>query len=130
MEPKKLHRIMLVEDEPDIRAVCELALETDPQLDVRVYPDAKSAHADFDAFDPDLVLLDVMMPGEDGPTMMERMREEGRLEDTSVVFLTAKAQPDEVRLYLEMGAIGVIEKPFDPLSLSERIRKIWSQQYG
>jgi DNA-binding response OmpR family regulator len=130
MEPKKLHRIMLVEDEPDIRAVCELALETDSHLEVSVYPDAKSAHADFDAFDPDLVLLDVMMPGEDGPTMMERLREEGRLEDTSVVFLTAKAQPDEVRLYLEMGAIGVIEKPFDPLSLSERIRKIWSQQYG
>jgi DNA-binding response OmpR family regulator len=130
MRPEKLQRIMLVEDEPDIRAVCELALDTDAGLEVRSYADAKSADLDWETFQPELLLLDVMMPGEDGPTMMQRLLKTGKLDNTSVIFLTAKAQPDEVRRYLELGAIGVIEKPFDPLGLPARIREIWSQHHG
>ena len=130
LKPDVLHRVMLVEDEPDIRAVCELALATDEMLDVRTFGDARSADREFEAFRPQLLLLDVMMPGEDGPAMMQRLGESGRLEETSVIFLTAKAQPDEVQVYVEMGAIGVIEKPFDPLSLPQQIRKIWRQQHG
>lgn len=130
IKPDVLQRVMLVEDEPDIRAVCELALATDEMLDVRTFGDARAAEQEFEAFRPQLLLLDVMMPGEDGPAMMQRLGDSGRLEETSVIFLTAKAQPDEVQVYVEMGAIGVIEKPFDPLSLPQQIRKIWRHQHG
>lgn len=125
-----LQRIMLVEDEPDIRALCELVLDMDEQFDVRAYADSYTACADFEAVAPQLVLLDVMMPGEDGPAMLRRLREAGELAETSVIFLTARAQPGDVQRYIEMGAIGVIEKPFDPLRLSTQIRRIWGDYHG
>lgn len=77
------------------------------------------------AFAPDLVLLDVMMPAMDGPDTLRAMRRIESLAATPVVFMTAKAQPDEVASYRAIGAVDVIVKPFDPMSLCERIREIW-----
>jgi len=77
---------------------------------------------------PDLILLDVMMPEMDGPATLAKLRLGGASAAIPVVFMTAKAQPGEMRRYLELGAIGVISKPFDPMSLSAEIRAIWDKQ--
>ena len=74
---------------------------------------------------PDLVLLDVMMPGTDGPTTLQRMRADPRFANIPVVFVTAKAMPAEVARFRELGAVAVIAKPFDPLQFGQQIVAIW-----
>lgn len=75
-------------------------------------------------FKPDLILLDVMMPGMDGPTTFKKIRENPALAHTPVIFMTAKGQPGEVESYCKLGAAGVISKPFDPMTLPSEIREI------
>jgi putative two-component system response regulator len=77
---------------------------------------------------PDLVLLDVMMPGMDGPTTMSRMRADPALAGIPVVFMTAKAMPQEITRFRQLGAIGVIPKPFDPMRLSEQVFALWENR--
>lgn len=121
-----LERIMLVEDEEDIRAVAELALEAVGGFTLKACPSGACALSNLDAYQPQLILLDVMMPEMDGPSTLRAIRERPDFRDTPVVFMTAKVQPDEVNEYLAQGAAGVIPKPFDPMTLSDRIRDIWA----
>jgi two-component system OmpR family response regulator len=80
------------------------------------------------AFKPDLILLDVMMPGMDGIETFELLKEIPEIEATPIVFMTAKAMQDEVKRYLSIGAAAVIPKPFDPLTLPDQLREIWDRQ--
>ena len=73
------------------------------------------------AFAPDLILLDVMMPGMDGPTTLKALRQIESLSQTPVAFMTAKIQPNEIAEYKLLGAIDVIPKPFDPMTLSKQV---------
>jgi CheY-like chemotaxis protein len=74
---------------------------------------------------PDLILMDVMMPGLDGPATLKRMRESTSINEIPVIFLTAKFLPAEVAHFFQLGAIGVIGKPFDPLKLGDEILGLW-----
>ncbi len=76
----------------------------------------------------DLLLLDVMMPGMDGPTTLKALREIPATAQTPVIFMTAKVQAAEVASYKELGALEVIPKPFDPMELSAQIQRIWEAQ--
>jgi CheY-like chemotaxis protein len=77
-----------------------------------------------------LVLLDVMMPGMDGPATLCRLQELPSMEGIPVVFMTAKVQPQEVQEYLALGAVEVVAKPFDPMTLPTTLREIWSRPRG
>ena len=79
---------------------------------------------------PDVVLLDVMMPGMDGPTTLRRLREQASTAAIPVVFVTAKVQHHEVQRYLDLGAVGVIAKPFDPMKLPDEVRAIMARVRG
>jgi CheY-like chemotaxis protein len=81
-------------------------------------------------FAPDFILLDVMMPGMDGPQTLERLRELVDIGEVPVAFMTAKVQPGEVAHYRSLGALDVIVKPFDPMQLAAQIRQIWSRRHG
>ena len=120
-----LQRIMLVEDEEDIRAVAELALEAVGGFTVKTCGSGVFALESLDVFKPQLILLDVMMPGMDGPSTLRAIRERSEFENIPVIFITAKVQPEEVKGYLKAGAVDVISKPFDPMRLPEKIRDIW-----
>lgn len=122
----ELHRIMYVEDDPDIQAVAKMALEMVGGFTVRICSSGEEALREAAAFEPDLVLLDVMMPGMDGLETFNRLREEEDLADVPVVFLSAKVQPNEVAQYMSLGARDVIAKPFDPMALADRVRTIWN----
>jgi two-component system, OmpR family, response regulator len=120
-----LLRILFVEDDPDIQIVAKIALEALGGFTVLACSSGAEALAEVDGFAPDLVLLDVMMPGMDGPTTLAALRELPVGRDVPVIFMTAKVQAQEVFRYHALGAEEVIAKPFDPMVLSDRVRAIW-----
>jgi two-component system, OmpR family, response regulator len=124
-----LQRILYVEDEPDIQQVAEVALEMVGGFTLNTCSSGEEAMKEAVAFKPELFLLDVMMPGMDGPTTLKALREEPSLVDIPVIFMTAKVQPSEVVELKSLGAIAVIPKPFDPMELANQIRTIWQQHY-
>lgn len=122
-----LQRILYVEDEPDIQAVAKLALEMVGGFTVKVCSSGAEAVRDAAGFQPDMILLDVMMPEMDGPTTLQALRAQPELSETPVAFMTAKVQTAEVEHYKSLGARDVIAKPFDPMKLADQVRSIWEQ---
>jgi len=115
----------MIEDEPDIQTVARLSLESVGGFKVDICSSGQEALDNVLQIKPDLILLDVMMPGMDGPTTLQELKKIPELSDTPVIFMTAKVQPQEVQQYKELGAIDVIPKPFDPMALSDNVRTIW-----
>lgn len=122
-----LKKIMLVEDDADIRTVAQLSLETLGGFELRLAPSGQEALDLAPAFAPDLFILDVMMPGLDGPGTLAGLRRIPALASTPVIFMTAKVQPQEVAHLKSLGALEIISKPFDPMTLPEQVRAIWSR---
>lgn len=125
---EELKKVLYVEDDADIRMIATLALETVGGLQLKACPSGAEALAAAPAFAPDLLLLDVMMPGLDGPATLVKLRELPGTAATPVVFMTAKVQASEVEAYKAMGAIGVITKPFDPMTLAAQVRELWAKR--
>lgn len=123
----QLHKILMVEDDPDIQAVASLALEAVGGFEVAVCSGGREALARVDDFAPDLVVLDVMMPGMDGPTVLGSLRARPATAHLPVVFMTAKAQAHEIASYKSLGALDVVTKPFSPMTLSDTLLSIWNR---
>ena len=128
MSESGLKRILYVEDEADIQAVAQLALETVGGYTLAVCSSGKEALAQAAAFAPDLLLLDVMMPEMDGPSTLLALRGLEATATTPAIFMTAKVQPSEVAQYKALGALDVIAKPFDPMGLATEIQRIWDNR--
>ena len=116
-------RILYVDDEPDIRLIVEMSLKMRPGTEVRTAESGEHAldllrRGDWQA---DLIMVDVMMPGLTGPDVLARLRADPRFDGVPVVFVTARARPQDVRDYIDQGAKGVITKPFDPISLADQV---------
>lgn len=120
-----LNKVLYCEDEPDIRTVAEIALVNVAGLQVRVCEHGGLAVDAAREFQPDLILLDVMMPNLDGPGTLQALRREPDLAHIPVVFMTAKAMPGEIATLKALGAAEVIAKPFDPMLLGATLRTIW-----
>lgn len=116
-------RILYVDDEADIREVAELALSLDPEFEVRSCSSGEEALTVAPEWKPDLILLDVMMPFMDGPTTLMKLRKEPATADIPVVFITARAQTEEMQKFRSIGGAGVIAKPFDPMKLAGTVRQ-------
>lgn len=115
-------RILYVDDDPDIREVALMALELDGGLEVRACASGADALAQAPTFKPALILLDVMMPQMDGPATLAGLRADPRTAGVAVVFITARTQTAEVERLKGLGALGVIPKPFDPMTLADQAR--------
>lgn len=122
-----LQRILYVEDEPDIQAVARIALETVGGFNLLICSSGQQALDQARAFAPDLLLLDVMMPGMDGVSTLQALRDIPELTQTPAMFMTAKVQPQEVAQLLNLGALDVIPKPFDPMILADQIKQLWNK---
>lgn len=122
---EELQRVMLVDDEPDIRTVAGMALEMVGRVSVRVCGSGAEALKSVDEFKPQLVLLDVMMPDMDGPGVLAALRARPGSAGIPVIFLTAKAQPEEIEKLRALGAIDILAKPFDPMTLTNDVRAAW-----
>jgi two-component system, OmpR family, response regulator len=119
-----IKEILLVDDDMTIRKVAEISLSRVGNWRVKLAESGPKAMEILAAYRPDVILLDVMMPGLDGPSTFALLQSNERTKDIPVIFLTAKVQIQEVEAYRNLGAVGVISKPFDPLSLPDEIRKI------
>ncbi len=121
-----LEKILYIEDEPDIRLVAEIALRQVGQLDVVTCASGEEGLAVIHEVMPQLIILDVMMPGMDGPQILSKLRAMPEFMLTPVIFITAKVQPDEVEQFKQLGAVDVITKPFNPMTLAQDVRAIWA----
>jgi DNA-binding response OmpR family regulator len=125
------HAVLIVDDEPDIREIAALSLESVAGWQVRAA--SSGAEAIEMAFDerPEVILLDYMMPGLDGPATLAWLREREHrqgVEPVPVIMMTAKTQGFGRERALELGSRGLIAKPFDPMKLADQVEAIlgWS----
>jgi two-component system OmpR family response regulator len=130
MAKKILQRILYAEDEVDIRSIAQIALEDIGGFTVKYCGTGQEVLDEVQSFQPDLLLLDVMMPGMDGPTALLELRKRSAFKNIPAIFMTAKVQASEIEEYKVLGVAGVIEKPFDPMTLAERIQKYWDLANG
>lgn len=121
-------RILLVDDEPDIRRVAELTLRRLGSFEVEAVGSGREAIAAVQRQPPDLVLLDATLPEMDGPEILAQLRKLPGTGGIPVVFLTARCLPADVARYAALGAAAVIPKPFDPLELPQRLHRILEDQ--
>jgi CheY-like chemotaxis protein len=121
-------RILLIDDEDDVRLTAKLTLEEIGGFEVEEASSGPEGLRLALTRPPDLVLLDVMMPGMDGPTTLEALRRQPGLARIPIVFLTAKAMASETRRLVELGATDVITKPFEPAELPARVRAVLGGQ--
>jgi CheY-like chemotaxis protein len=126
MPAQTLNRVCYVEDDQDIQRIVRMSLERVGKMTVEVVGDPLVAIERIRAFKPDLVMLDWMMPGMDGPTLFRKMQEIEELKSLPVVFITAKAAQRDLDDLRAMGAVGTISKPFSPKDLPGQLQAIWS----
>ena len=115
------HSILIIDDEDDIREVAALSLETVAGWEVLTASSGAQCLARAIEHHPDAILLDVMMPGMDGPTTFRELRKNPATARIPVLLLTAKVQGSDQRRFADLGVEAVLFKPFDPLTLSTRI---------
>ena len=117
-------KVLIVDDEDDIREVAQLSLEMMAGWQVIGVDSGERALVDAARERPDVVLLDVMMPGMDGPTTARRLRAQAETGDIPVILLTAKVRSSDEMQFAGLDVAGVISKPFDPISLADQITSI------
>lgn len=116
-------RLLVAEDDPEIQRVVRLALKK-AGFEVTAVNDGREALSRAAADRPDVILLDWMMPGLDGPTTCARLKEDPATRHIPVIFMTARSQEAEIQRGLGLGAAGYILKPFDALTLGSQVRAI------
>jgi len=124
----ELKRILYAEDEEDIQEIVNISLVEIGEFELLICSSGEELLEAYEGFNPDLILLDVMMPGMDGIATFEQLKQMSVYNDTPVVFMTAKVQVNEIQQYKELGALEVISKPFNPMELPEKLRQIWASR--
>lgn len=123
--PPRLQKILCIDDEPDILEIVKASLEMGGGYTVATCSSGKEALDSVGDFKPDLILLDILIPAMDGVTIFGKLRGYSSLKSVPIIFMTAMVQPKEVSSYLELGAAGVVMKPFDPMKLPEEVASLW-----
>jgi len=123
-----LSRVLIAEDDPDIQKVIRMSLKMRGVKDVFVAENGEDCLAQVATANPDVILLDVMMPKLDGFETCRRLKSDPVTKAIPVIFLTAKAQHFEVREGIEAGAVGYLIKPFDPMTLHDQIVALLSKK--
>jgi two-component system OmpR family response regulator len=123
----QLERILYVEDDADIREVASMALEVVGGFEVLACESGQEALQRVEVFKPQIIVLDVMMPEMDGPATLKCLQADPLTAAIPVIFMTAKVQPGEIAEFLSLGARDVVAKPFDPMTLSDSLRRIWKR---
>jgi two-component system OmpR family response regulator len=124
---RPLERICYVEDDEFAQRIVRVSLEKLGNMIVEVVSDPTRAIEAITRFNPDLVMLDWMMPSMDGPELFRKMKQEPELAALPVVFITAKTMPKELDELIALGATATISKPFSPKDLPDQLRAIWSK---
>ncbi|MEO0646801.1 MAG: response regulator [Cyanobacteria bacterium J06650_10] len=117
-------RILIVDDDADIREATQLCLEIMGQWEVLMAENGQKGLAIAQIEKPNAILLDMMLPGMDGMTILKKLRENPDTEKIPIVILTAKAQASEKKSFDQLKVAAVITKPYDPLTISDQIASV------
>ena len=123
-----LQKILCVDDAADIRAVLQIALEMIGGFEIYLCASGQEAIAKAPEIHPDLILLDVLMPEMSGPETLNALRNISHLASTPVIFMTGQHRLNEIAHLNQLGAIGVITKPFQPTELANQIKTLWTDR--
>ncbi|TGL59113.1 response regulator [Leptospira ognonensis] len=118
---KKLKSILIIEDEEDITEILKIAIEHSSDILLSFATNGQDGLTKANIEKPDLILLDVLMPGMSGLELMDELNKNEILKQIPVIFITSRVQRSEIQEYKKRGAIGLIEKPFAPLEIVTRI---------
>lgn len=123
-------RVLCVDDDSDVRHIFGLSLRLDPSIEVRAVSDGRQALdlIQKGSWTPDCVLTDISMPGLNGVDLLLALKRESRDHDLSVVITSARIAVSDVERYVALGACGVIEKPFDAVTLAAQVRAFCCQE--
>ena len=127
---KEIKKILFTDDDDDIRLIAKLSLGKVGKWEVVLCESGAEALDRARNEQPDVILLDIMMPDMDGLETFDALMADEETRAIPVIFITAKVQKQEVGNYLKRGVIGVIEKPFDPMTLADRVRDIINDYYS
>jgi CheY-like chemotaxis protein len=127
MNPAPLKTILIVDDDQDILTLVRFSLEDHTELSISYVSSGQEALQKALKEKPNLILLDIMMPGMSGIETLQAFQLIPELSSIPVIFFSAKAQRAEISYYLTLGALGVIVKPFDPMMLYEQIMQYWKK---
>jgi len=117
-------KVLIIDDEDDIRSIAAMSLGLLGGAEVVEADSGKDGIDKASQEKFDVILLDMMMPGMDGPSTLTALRENPTTNGIPVIFLTARAMNSEVEQLKKMGAKGILTKPFDPASLLTQVRSI------
>lgn len=123
---RKLTKIMYVDDDPDLRNIGRISLEKIGGYTVLTCESGEQALQFVGIFQPDLIILDVVMEDMDGPETLAAIRKLPEAVHIPAAFMTSKVSPEEMAQYRELGALGVIQKPFHPRKLPDQVRELWA----
>lgn len=126
---KELRKILYAEDERDVQTIVEISIWSTSNYEIKICDNGKILLDCVEDYNPDLILLDVMMPEMDGLTTLKHLQTNEKTKNIPVIFITAKAQAHEVSSFNEKGVVGVITKPFDPMLLCSNIKEIWDRNF-
>ena len=125
----ELRKIIYVEDDEIVSEIVQMTLEDLGDFEVRCFSSGQQLVNNIPQINEQLLLIDMMMPEMDGIETVTRLQEVLKEDMLPFIFMTARAQNHEQQVYKEMGALGVIVKPFDPLQLSDQIRELWNSRH-
>jgi len=117
-----MHRILIVDDDPNVSLLIRLTLSRNGSFDLQTAANGEEALRVASEFHPDLMLLDLMMPGIDGMEVCRRVKADENLRNISVIMVTAKREPGDIIKGMDLGADDYISKPFNPEELLARVR--------
>ncbi|EAP77577.1 two-component response regulator [Roseovarius nubinhibens ISM] len=127
MTAQRFKKILHAEDDPDIREIARMSLEMIGGFEILQCASGEEVLKAANDFAPDMFLMDVMMPGMDGRESVRQLRQSANFAETPVVFVTAKASNVDVDQLKEEFEAAVITKPFDPITLPDQLKEIWSR---
>ena len=120
----RIQKVLMIDDDPVIRKIIEISLTKIGNWTVMFAESGRKGIDAIDEFQPDVVLLDNVMPGLDGPATLTLLRAKESSAQIPIIMMTGKVLKQEIQHYYQLGASGVITKPFDPLTLPSDIQTI------
>lgn len=130
MQIPELKKILYVEDDLHIQTLITMSLEDIGGFELKTCSSGKEALTKIQDYKPDLLLLDIMMPIMNGVELLQEIRKIPEFANKPAIFITAKIQMDDIVNYSKLGILGVIAKPFDPVTISDTIRHLWDHHYS
>jgi len=125
---QELKTILYVEDDIDIQLIVKIALESISKFELTICSSGAEALEVLSETKPDFLLVDVMMPEMDGPSLIQELKKREGMQNIPYIYITAKAHPNDIASLMVADALSVITKPFNPVNLGQEIQDIWDKQ--